>query len=314
VPAPLRQLALDLAPAAPAEVSPPSDWCLRWRDGRPRWRHRSEGGFDAARYEAAPLDDRTAKAYVERHHYTRSYVASRLRYGLWDRRGALLGVAVLSVPVRKEVLTGPFPELEPFAESLELGRFLLADRVPANGESWFLGRVLRLAGREGVRGVVSFSDPVARRDAAGRLVFPGHIGGIYQASNAVYAGRGTARSLLVLPDGRALNERALAKVRALEPGHAYVEALLCAFGAPPRRGEAPAGWLPRALAAAGVRRQRHPGNHRYLFRLGDRAARRSVLIALPGLPYPKAAGPAAPPAGPAGAERTPQRRRRPPWT
>jgi hypothetical protein len=180
VPAPLRQLALDLATAAPAEVSPPSDWCLRWRDGRSRWRHRSEGGFDTARYEAAPLDDRTAKAYVERHHYTRSYVASRLRYGLWDRRGALLGVAVLSVPVRKEVLTGPFPELEPFAESLELGRFLLADRVPANGESWFLGRVFRLAGREGVRGVVSFSDPVARRDAAGRLVFPGHIGGIYQ--------------------------------------------------------------------------------------------------------------------------------------
>ena len=106
---PARQLAFDLLPL---EVSPPSDWCQRWRDGRPRWRHRSEGGFGAAHYEVVPIDDRTARAYVERHHYARSYVASRLRYGLWDRRGALLGVAVLSVPVRREVLTQAFPELK----------------------------------------------------------------------------------------------------------------------------------------------------------------------------------------------------------
>ena len=44
-----------------------------------------------------------------------------------------------------------------------------------------LGRVFRLAGREGVRGVVSFSDPVARHDAAGGLVFPGHVGIVYQS-------------------------------------------------------------------------------------------------------------------------------------
>jgi hypothetical protein len=66
-----------------------------------------------------------------------------------------------------------------------------------------------------------------------------------------------------------------------------VEELLRGFGAPPRGGADPAEWLPRALAAAGVRRLRHPGNHRYLFRLGDRAARRSVFVALPSLPYPK---------------------------
>jgi hypothetical protein len=281
---PARQLPLELAPI---EVSPPSDWCQRWRDGRPHWRHRSDGGFDPTHYEVAPLDDRSTRAYVERHDYAASYVASRLRYGLWDRRGALLGVAVLSVPVRREVLTHRFPVLEPFRESLELGRFVLADAVPANGESWFLGRVFRLAGREGVRGVVSFSDPLARRDAGGRLVFPGHIGVIYQASNAIYAGRGTPRTVLLLPDGRVMNERALAKLRTLDTGHAYVEELLRAFGAPPRRGADPREWLPRALLAAGVRHLRHPGNHRYLFRLGDRAARRSVLIDLPRLPYPR---------------------------
>jgi hypothetical protein len=151
-----------------------------------------------------------------------------------------------------------------------------------------LGQVFRLAAREGVRGVVTFSDPVARRDANGRIVFPGHVGIVYQASNAIYAGRGTARHLLVLPDGRVLNERALSKLRALDVGHEYVEQLLRTFGAPPRRGAASAEWIPIALATAGVRRMRHPGNHRYLFRLGGRAERASVTIALPKLPYPKA--------------------------
>ncbi|MCC6178383.1 MAG: hypothetical protein IT305_24015, partial [Chloroflexi bacterium] len=226
---PHQQLSLDVVPL---EVSPTGDWCQRWRDGRSHWRHRSEGGFDAAQYESTPIDDRTAKAYVERNHYAGTYVASRLRYGLWDRRGHLLGVAVLSVPVRREVLTLPFPELEPFQESLELGRFVLADRAPANAESWFLAQVFREAGRAGIRGVVSFSDPVARRNADGQIVFPGHLGIVYQASNAIYAGRSTARSILVLPNGRVLNERALSKLRALEVGHEYVERLLRSFGAP----------------------------------------------------------------------------------
>jgi hypothetical protein len=279
-----RQLSFDLAPR---QVSPVSDWCQRWRNGQARWRHRSEGGFDAAQYEVAPVDDRTAKTYVERHHYTGTYVASRLRYGLWERDGTLVGVAVLSIPVQRAVLTRPFPELEPYQESLELGRFVLADRVPANGESWFLGQVFRLAQHEGVRGVVSFSDPVARRDLAGRSVFPGHVGTIYQASNALYAGRGTPRTILQLPDGSVLNERALAKVRSLEKGHTYVEDRLRAFGAPPRRGQRPDTWLTIALAAAGVRQLRHPGTHRYLFRLGTPAEKRSVVIALPRFPYPK---------------------------
>src|SRR4051812_30179609 len=60
-----RQLSLDIAPP---EVSPSSDWCQRWREGRSLWRHRSEGGFDARNYEAGWVNDRTAKAYVERNH------------------------------------------------------------------------------------------------------------------------------------------------------------------------------------------------------------------------------------------------------
>src|SRR5262245_48211208 len=101
----------------------------------------------------------------------------------------------------------------------------------------------------------------------------------------------TPRTLLVLPDGRALNERALAELRALESGHACLEELLERPGAPPRRGGDPTAWLRAALTAAGVRRLHRPGDHRYLFRVGDRGARWPIAVGLAGRPHPtRAAG------------------------
>ncbi len=125
------------------------------------------------------------------------------------------------------------------------------------------------------------------RTATGDLVFPGHLGTIYQASNAEYLGRTTPRRILLLPDGRVLSERALSKVRGHEQGHAYVERHLVSFGARPRRpGEVGAIWLRDAMRAAGVRSTVHRGNHRYAFRLGAR--RRLVAVGLPAAAYPKA--------------------------
>jgi hypothetical protein len=259
---------------------------MRWRGRRHSWRHRSEGGFDAHRYDVAVLPEADAKAFVTANHYAGSYPAARLRFGLFDGPW-LVGVAVLAVPMQRRVLTTVFPDLEPYDESLELGRFVLADSVPANGESWFLAHCWEMAAGEGVRGVVSFSDPVPRRTATGALVFPGHVGTIYQASNAAYLGRTAPRRLLLLPDGRVLSERALSKIRNDECGHAYAEREVLRFGARPRRpGEDGASWLAGALRAAGVRQVVHGGNHRYAFRVGAR--RRLVAVGLPAAAYPKA--------------------------
>ncbi|MEV4166005.1 hypothetical protein [Nonomuraea dietziae] len=89
-------------------------------------------------------------------HYSGTYPAAKLRLGLWDldaqpptdQRGspALVGVAVLSVPTSRATLTNVFPHLEPYTESLELGRFVLADEVPGNGETWLLAELRRIAG------------------------------------------------------------------------------------------------------------------------------------------------------------------------
>lgn len=112
---------------------------------------------------------------------------------------ALVGVAVLSVPMRAQVLTDVF-DLEPYTEALELGRFVLTD-TPANAEFWMLSRVFELAADEGLRGLVSFSDPMPRQrevldiatdgaiERRMETLTPGHVGVIYQATNGRACGR-----------------------------------------------------------------------------------------------------------------------------
>ena len=168
----------------------------RWREGRDRYRPAGEV-IQTADYDVAVLEaDASPKAFVRQHHYSGTYPAARFRFGLF-RRGELVGVAVFSHPVHDAVLTSVFPGRA--IDSVELGRFVLLDSVPGNGETWFLGQCFRLLRREGLRGVVSFSDPVARRDEHDRVVFPGHLGTIYQAHNGAYLGRGRSSRMLLNP-------------------------------------------------------------------------------------------------------------------
>jgi hypothetical protein len=250
-----------------------------------------------------PLDEAAAKAYVTRHHYSGSYPAASRRYGLYVDTEAgpdLVGVAVFGIPVQVRVLTNVFPDLEPYVESLELSRFVLEgaratergappeERAPGNSESWFLARCFEQLAADGVRGIVSFADPVPRC-VRGRLLFPGHVGTIYQASNAVFTGRSTPRTIVVLPDGTSLSDRSLQKVRQAERGHEYVERRLVALGAAgPRAGESGAVWLVEGLEEIGAVRLRHRGCFRYAM-VTNRRDRTHLVIAPERQPYPKMA-------------------------
>lgn len=253
----------------------------RWREGRDRYRPAGEV-IDTSKYEVAAIpDDTTARAFIERHHYSGDYPSARWRFGL--RRGAeLAGVAVFSHPPNELTLTKVFPGEA--VESVELGRFVLLDDVPGNGESWMLGRCFRELRRAGLLGVVSFSDPMPRTNAAGETVKPGHLGVIYQAHNGRYIGRSKARTLRLYADGRVLNERAIQKVRKAERGWESVVEELVAYGAEPLAGDRRE-WLRRALSAL-TRPLAHPGNHKYAWPL-----RPGVERFMPdGLPYPKRIG------------------------
>lgn len=249
----------------------------RWRDRRDRYRPAGEP-IATHRYEVAAIpDDRTARGFVERHHYSGSYPAARFRFGLYCGE-QLAGVAVFSQPVRDEVLAClPGDRLE----RVELGRFVLVDDVPGNGETWFLARAFDELRRIGLAGVLSMSDPMPRWSGAGDVVFPGHIGTIYQAHNGVFLGLGTARTLRLFSDGTVLSARAISKLRAGERGWRYVVELLERRGAAPFAGDR---WTwGRAAIAATTRTVRHPGNLKYAWTL----RRRDRRFLPPSLPYLK---------------------------
>lgn len=261
-----------------------ADRCQRWRERRESYRPAREvirtSEFDVA----AIADDTTARDFVERHHYSGSYPPALERFGLYHR-GELAGVAVFSYPVNDRSVSSVFPSLEVGAEALELGRLVLLDEVGANAESYFVARCFEQLRGRGCRGVVSFSDPIARAAADGRIVTPGHVGTVYQALNARYLGTATARTLYLLDDGTALNARTIQKIRRGEKGWlgavtslqraVRVDAIDAAADQDARRA-----WL-RSVTAQ-LRRIRHPGNHKYAWALDRR-----VRLPLPAMSYPK---------------------------
>jgi hypothetical protein len=193
------------------------------------------------------------------------------------RGGELVGVAVYSYPVNESVF-------KPFGgtarDSIELGRFVLLPDVPGNGESCFLGRTFAALRKLELRGVVSFSDPIARRSASGVTVFPGHIGTIYQAHNGTYLGRATPRTLRLWPDGRVVSSRRMQKIRSGEKGALPAIEEFRSYGADEPWDDRSA-WMNHWLGKL-TRRLPHPGNHKYGWAL-DRRIQLGIS-----LPYPKA--------------------------
>lgn len=257
------------------------DFSQRWNHGRASYRPPGET-IRTSEYDVAEIaDDTTAREFVLTHHYSGTYPAARFRVGLY-RRGRLVGVAVFSHPCSDRVLTNVFPV--PAIEAVELGRFVLLDEIPSNGESWYLARAFEILREKEIAGVVSFSDPMPRKSESGDQIFRGHYGCIYQSVNGVYLGRGTPRTLRLLPDGRIFSERAIQKIRKGERGWHYAASQLNAFGAPPvpdsdasrRR------WLQEWMEAL-TTPVYHRGNHKYAWPI-----RRDMRRALPAsLPYPK---------------------------
>lgn len=262
--------------------------CQRWRDQRGSYRPAREV-LSLARYELVEdASEEPCKGFVLQQHYAGTWPAARFRHRVVDT-GTLetVGAIVYSQPARDDVFAGLPGEA---GQQVELGRLVLLDEVPANAESALVAESMRrLSRNHGIAAVLSFSDPVPRTTAAGEQVFKGHIGTVYQALNAWFSGRATARTLPLLPDGRTLSPRALQKIRGRERGHAYAEEQLARAGAavglhveqlrPEADREEARAWLRRWLWRV-ARPLRHGGNLRYLFGL-DRAGKKAIRRSFP---------------------------------
>jgi hypothetical protein len=246
-----------------------SDVVQTWNKGRSKYRPAGEP-INTSRYEVAELAKKggPARDFVLTHHYSGSVPAGRRQFGLY-RGEKLVGAAIFSVPARAEALSAiPAPP----DTCVDLGRFVLLDDVPANGETWFLGRCFQQLRRQGFAGVVSFADPIRRVRADGSEVMPGHLGTIYRAHNAIYTGRSKRRIHQLLPDGTIFSPRTLQKARSGERGWRYAVETLTRFGAPaPARGEDLKVWMKVWLDVIATP-LRHGGNLRYIWPL-DRAVK-----------------------------------------
>jgi hypothetical protein len=259
--------------------------CQRWSEHRESRRPAGEP-IRTSEYEVIRIDAVTAKAFVEAHHYAGSCSPPAHPFGLFHR-GELAGAAVFGPLPSMNAHRAVFPTLST-TEAVTLGRLVLLDEVPGNGESWFIARCFELLRAAGVVAVESCADPQPRMTADGRRVHRGHVGCVYQATNGHYVGRTNASTLRLLPDGTCLSNRASGKVARGEQGRAYVGAELVAWGAEPLcDGEDPLAWLQRWRAQL-TRPMRHHGNHRYLWCLDKR--RRREVLAREALAYPKIGG------------------------
>lgn len=267
--------------------------CQRWRKRRDSYRPAGEP-IDPRRYSVEPIAHSEGKAFVEAHHYSGTWPAVRFAVGMFEAGQGLVGVAAFSQPMNQATVPSYIEGLDP-QKGIELGRFVLLDRVPANGESFAIARALRLLreARPEVVACLSFSDPLPRFTAEKRLVKYGHQGTAYRASAASYLGRSKPKTILVGPDGRDLSPRTLSKIRRGERGGRrgdYGPRQLMAMGAPVwRTGESGEAWVERVKASGALRSLRHPGNLAYCFAVGDRKTRRTVRSRLDALPYPVAA-------------------------
>lgn len=276
------------------------DRTQRWRDRRDSFRRRGEA-FDPSAYGVELLDRHApARDFVTRHHYSGSWPSVSVCVGLFRHRvffaPELVGVCTFGTGTSQK----PIPKWTglPPDEGLVLSRLVLLDEVPFNAETWTIARAFRVlrAERPEVRVVLSYSDPVPRRDEAGVLTMPGHVGAAYQAKGARYVGRSDPETKWLDARGCLLDARSLAKVRALDTGDtarskgwaAYARTLV-ALGAPPRRPlEAWARWVERITRGGEgpFTALRHPGNHVYVFD-PDGVANGLPATVLPACAYPK---------------------------
>ena len=245
----------------------------RWRERKERWVAPADRPlFDPAGFEVRPVAEGPARAFVEAHHYSGSYPAARVRSGVFDPHGELVGVAVFSVGMNPRTLPSYFG---PGVEGVELGRFVLTDELGYNAETWVLRRAFAQLRRElpEVRGVLAFSDPVPRKTWLGEVVTPGHVGTIYKAFGGRLLGRSEARTRYLDLQGREVSLRGLGKVRGPRSEQEFrreVERLVAAGAPPPRRDEEAAAWVRRALASGAFEAIRHPGNLAYAWSVAGR--------------------------------------------
>lgn len=202
-------------------------------------------------YRVASIGFVECRDFMIKHHYARGMANTCVAaYGLFDGRH-LIGALAFATSCSENVRASVFGA-ERKSCVTELHRLCILDVTPRNAESWFIARCLRqlLSDKPTIKATTIFADPTA-----------GHVGTIYQASNAQFYGQSKPEWFYIDQTGRLRHRRQcgvnISKAEAIDRG-----------------------WRPTL----------RQGKFRYLLLLPeDRWERRQLADAclLPSLPYPK---------------------------
>lgn len=203
-----------------------------------------------ADYDVQVIPANVGKEFIIKHHYSRGVHNGPICIGL-VHAGELVGVCAFAAPSSEAVRASVFGE-DMKNSIIELHRLVLLDSVPKNAESFFIVRALKTLKihRPYYKAVLSFADPTQ-----------GHLGTIYQATNAFYCGVSASAVFYLDETGRLRHPR--------QNGVNIT-----------RETAVSRGWKP-------VKRL---GKHRYLYLLpGDKRERKHLLarLLLEVYPYPK---------------------------
>jgi hypothetical protein len=152
--------------------------------------------FDSSNLTVARVSTKDGKAFVKEHHYSHGIHNGPMTFGLFEGLD-LVGVCAFATPCSEAVCASVFGE-EYKRSVTELHRLVLLDRMPKNTESWFIVRALKELKKERpyYNAVLSFADATQ-----------GHIGTIYQATNAIYCGMSGKATFYLDADNRLRHPR-----------------------------------------------------------------------------------------------------------
>ena len=193
------------------------------------------------------------KEFIKQHHYSHGVHNGPMCYGLLQNE-RLVGVCAFATPCSENVRASIFGADNKHRVT-ELHRLVLLDEMPRNTESWFISRALKelKKNKPELWGILSFADATE-----------GHLGIIYQATNALYLGTSSPATFYIDQTGRLRHPR--------QNGVNIT-----------RQMAEQNGWSP-------VKRE---GKHRYLYILPDSKTHKKQLlksIKSPQFPYPKVKG------------------------
>lgn len=201
-------------------------------------------------YEVKRMGCLEGRSYIVENHYSRGCHGRPMCWGLYDKDDVVNGVIAFATPsseYTRSFLFGPQYK----DKVTELHRMHIRDNHEKNLNTWFIARALDgiKEYRPNIVAVLSFADPNE-----------GHLGTVYQASNAIYLGR--TREEVFYRDKEGFLH------------HPRKNGINITFKMAEERG-----W---------VKEKRAP-KHRYLLLVGSRREKRWALsnLLVQALPYPK---------------------------